>query len=139
MIALRALIDWPLTGAPRTVPPLLGLDERERVEWLAEVLTRLDDSASRPDDVERLLMQACELLLDAREIRVADPAYQEWALGLLRVPVEPPGLTGDLVARLAGLRERAAALSEVYVVAGSGRKMPVVWAADTGRLVLVIE
>ncbi|MEN3307398.1 MAG: hypothetical protein V7603_3600 [Micromonosporaceae bacterium] len=135
--ALRDLIDWPLTGAPGMASALNHLAEAERAGALSSGLANMDAAPDRPEIVQRVLGPVLDWLPGAREIRPADPEDRAGVLRMLRIPDAPGGLTDDQVARLARLRERAAALTDVYMVAGPAGELPIAWAPDSRRLVLV--
>jgi hypothetical protein len=135
--ALRRLIDWQLTGAPRVARGLAELDPDERGPVAAEALAVLAVAGQSPDTVARPLGQLAELLRSGRRVELpAEPERAEW-LELLQVPYVPAaGLTAAQLADLALLRERAAALGNIYLVVGEA-VTPLAWSPESDRLVVV--
>lgn len=136
---LQALVDWPLCGIAvmaRAMPDVL---EPDRATITAAGLAELDAAGSDLDVVTDVLRPVISTLVGARSVRPATPAERDSTLARLRVGPAQPGLTPAQVDRIAGLRGRAALMTEVYVVQNPDGDLPVARAADTGRLVLVLD
>jgi hypothetical protein len=137
--ALRRLVDWPLTGAASIARPLPAVDEADRAPGVASGLTELDAAATNSELVEEVLRPLVVRLADTREVRRATPQVSQSVLARLQVPHVPPGLTAEQEERLNDLRQRAAKLSQVYVAVDHQGEFPLVHAADTGLVVLVLD
>jgi hypothetical protein len=134
---LRGFVDWPLTGAATIGQALRGVLERDRAAVVASGLAELDAAATDPEIVVEFLQDVAPQLANAREIRRAEGEAKESILAALRIPEIPAGLTDEQHERLSELRERAAALRDVYLVISDQGELPVVRAADTDLLVLI--
>jgi hypothetical protein len=137
--ALRRMIDWPLTGAAKTLHSLSATSEDERAENVAIGLAQLDLASTEPLQVANILVVQAGLLVQAADIRVAAEWERQEVLAALRVPPMPPGLTAHQLARIAALRARAELLADVYVVITPSTWQPYAIASDTGLLVLVLD
>jgi hypothetical protein len=136
---LTASIDWALTAAADMVRRLPSIFEEDRARVLASGLAELDAAAGDPYLARDVLDPVRERLAVARAVQPADAGTRAEALARLRVPETLPGLTAEQAARFDRLRERAAALTDVYVVDTDLGPLPLVVAADTGRLVLLVD
>jgi hypothetical protein len=137
---LHRLIDWRLGGAATMGRAVPGVHVQDRAEIVASGLAELDEAAERLDVVAGILHGLASALAGAREVRAADPATAESVLATLRLPeATPTGLTDDQVGRLGELRDRAAALRQVYLVGHAGGVVAFAVAADTGRLVPALD
>ena len=136
---LRGLVDWPLTGAGQVAQALPDVLERDRAEVAASGLAELDAAATDASVVDEIIPPLAERLANEHEVRAADVSTTSAALAALQVPPPPPGLSEAQRERLIELSARAAALTDVYVIVDDQGEMPVVVAADAGRLVLVLD
>jgi hypothetical protein len=137
--ALRHLIDWPMTGAAKTLCSLASTPEGERAENVAAGLAELDRASTDPLQVTNILAVQAGVLGEATNIRAALPWQQREVLATLRVPPMPPGLSADQLARVDALRARSELITDVYVVITATAQRPYAIAADTGLLVLVLD
>ncbi|HTJ32757.1 MAG TPA: hypothetical protein VL738_05960 [Dactylosporangium sp.] len=135
---LRRAIDWPLTGAPRVAARLAEVEPAERDEWAGDMVPRLFTAGDTVEGVLQVLRQVVVLVGDDPAVHRPGAEEAREVLDRLLVPAVP-GLGGEPAARLAELARRAEALSEVYLVRGGPTLLPLVWAPDTDRLVLVYE
>ncbi|MGI5237758.1 hypothetical protein [Dactylosporangium sp. CA-139066] len=135
---MRRAIDWPLTGAPRVAARLAALDPAELEDWAGDMVPRLFTAGDTIEGVMPVLRQVTGLLGDSATIHRPDAEEAREILDRLRIP-PVPGLSEGHAARLAELSRRAESLSEVYLVHGGSAWLPLVWAPDTDRLVLVYE
>ncbi|OLB75110.1 MAG: hypothetical protein AUI14_21665 [Actinobacteria bacterium 13_2_20CM_2_71_6] len=136
---LSTLVDWPLSGAPGIAGSLPLVSELDRATGVASGLAELDSAEGNLGLVAELLEPIADRLAVAREIVPAGPEVRAQVLSALQIPEIPAGLTEHQQARLAQLRERAAALRDVYVVRGDHGDQPLAMASDNGRLVLVLD
>lgn len=139
---VRRLVDWALLGAPNLAHAMAGFTaagRREAAPGLAMLFDAVQDEPRDPTAVAGPLRQLVTALRDAEEVRSPDEAERQAWLRELRVPDVPgEGLTAEQVAQLAWLRERAAAISEVYlVVVRDGRVLPLAVTPERDRLVAV--
>ena len=134
---LRGFVDWPLTGAATIGQALRGVLERDRAAVVASGLAELDAAAAHPEIVAEFLQDVAARLARAREIRWAEGEARESILAGVRIPEIPAGLTDEQHERLSELRQRAAALRDVYLVISDQGQLPVLRAADTNLLVLI--
>jgi hypothetical protein len=137
--ALRRMIDWPLTGAAKTLYSLPATPEGERAENVAIGLAQLDLASTDPLQVANILAAHAGLLAQAADVRVAPAWERREVLAALSVPPMPPGLTADQLTRIAALRARAELLTDVYVVITPTTRQPYAIAPDTRLLVLVLD
>jgi hypothetical protein len=135
---MRRCIDWPLTGAPRTASVLAELPPAERDDWAGDMIPRLYTAGDTVEGVFNVLSQVVILIGDDPRSYRSDDAEAAEILERLRIP-PVPGLAEPFAARLAELARRAEALSEVFLVHGGPTWLPLVWARDTNRLVLVFD
>jgi hypothetical protein len=137
--ALRRMIDWPMTGAAKTLYSLASTPERERAENVAIGLAELDLASTDPLQVTNVLAAQAPLLGAATDIRVAPTWQRREVLAALRVPPMPAGLTAEQLTRIDALRARAELITDVYVVITASAQQPYAIAADTGLLVLMLD
>jgi hypothetical protein len=136
---LRALVDWPLSGAADMASALPNVDERDRAAGAASGLRELMEAERDTSLIAEFLLPVAVKLVEATQVRPADPAVRDAAVAAIQVPPLPSGLTPDQIATFDQLRARAARVSDVYVVSGAAGEAIVLWTADTGRLVLPPE
>jgi hypothetical protein len=136
---LRALIDWSLSGITVVTTALPDVMEPDRAVVAAAGLAELDAAATDPDVVALVLPPIIEALAGAVATRPATPDEREVVLDRLRIGPVPDGLTPAQLERIDELRSRADRLSDVYVVEHPGDDLPVARAADTGRLVVILD
>jgi hypothetical protein len=135
---MRRTIDWPLTGAPRVASRLAELPPAELDDWAGDLIPRLFTAGDTVEGVLRVLWQVVDLIGDNPRSYRPDDVEAGEILESLRIP-PVPGLAEPLAARLAELSRRAESLSEVFLVHGGPTWLPLIWASDTDRLVLVYE
>ena len=137
--ALRALIDWPLSGIAVVAESLRSVDESDRTEAVTSGLAELDAASGDPAVVELILTPVAARLAAARTIEPASPRLRAEVLDRLRVPGVPSGLTESQTRRISDLRARAAGIDEVYVIDDDEGELPIARTPDTGRLVLLLD
>jgi hypothetical protein len=139
LAGLAGSVDWELSAAADLARSLPLVFEDDRARVLASGLAEVDAAAGDPDLARDVLEPVRERLAAARAVHPADPALRAATLDRLRVPDAPPGLSAEQAARFDRMRERAAALTDVYVVDTDLGPLPLVVAADSGRLVLLVD
>ena len=135
---MRHTIDWPLTGAPRAAARLAELPPAERDDWAGDLIPQLFTAGDTVVGVLHVLRQVVALIGDDPRSYRSDDEEAGEILERLRIP-PVPGLAEPHATRLAELARRAETLSEVFLVHGGPTWLPLIWATDTDRLVLVFE
>jgi hypothetical protein len=136
---LHRTIDWPLTGAAKTLNSLPATPARQRAASVAIALAQLDLASTDPSRVADVLADQARLLSQAADIRVALHRERREVLTALRIPPTPTGLTAEQLTSIDALRARAELVTDVYVViTRTTTRQPYAIAPDTGLLVLVL-
>jgi hypothetical protein len=136
---VRELVDWPLTGAPQVIRMLRQLSEPGRAERARAWIHGLSTAGDSIEGVERVLRDLVPMLSDASGFRPADPAERRDLLAHFAVDRPPAGVGDEERAALADLACRADGLDEVYLVRTGDMLLPLAYAPDTGRLVVLFE
>jgi hypothetical protein len=136
---LRELVDWPLTGAPQVIRMLRQVPEPDRADRAAVWVRSLSTAGDSGDGVEDVLGQLGPVLSGASGFRAADPAEREDLLARFAVDRPPAGVPDEERARLADLAHRAGGLDRVFLVEADDVELPLAYAPDSGRLVVLFE
>ena len=134
---VRELVDWPLTGAPGVIRMLRRLSEPDRAEPARVWTHGLSTAGDSVEGVERVLRDLMPMLSGASGFRPADPAERRDLLAHFAVDQPPAGVGDEERAALADLARRADGLDELYLVLTSDALLPLAYASDTGRLVVL--
>ena len=116
LAALQRGIDYGSSSVSTMVRGLEGVDESDREEIATSGLADIANGAAATGRLARVM----GALGGAERVRRAGPREADQALGRLRTPPPPPGLSGPTAAAIAELARRAAAVSEVFVVETPG-------------------
>jgi hypothetical protein len=134
---LRSTVDWPLSGLPALTDGLDRADAASRALLVAMTLAEFDAAASDPRIAAEPLRQLAGVLVAARQAYLAAPEERNRVRRRLRPPAVPPDLDGPTAGALRALADRAALVDEVYVVVGDRGEVPLAYAPDSGRLVVL--
>lgn len=134
---VRELVDWPLTGAPRVIRMLRQMPEPDRADWARAWIRGLSTAADRVNGMERVLGQLVPVLAGASGFRPADPAERRDLLARFAVDTPPAGVGHDERAALLDLARRADGLDRVFFAVADEVLVPMAWARDTDRLVVL--
>jgi hypothetical protein len=109
-------IDYASSSVSTMVRGLQGVDESDREDVATSGLADIANGAAATGRLARVM----HALGAAERVRRADPREADQALGRLRPPPLPPGLSAETAAAIAEMSRRATAVSEVFVVETPG-------------------
>jgi hypothetical protein len=136
---VRELVDWPLTGAPRVIRMLRQMPEPDRADWARVWIRGLSTAGDRVQGVERVLGQLMPVLAGASGFRPADPAERRDLLTRFAVDTPPAGVGDDERDALVDLARRADGLDRVFLALADDVELPMAWAPDSDRMVMLFE
>jgi hypothetical protein len=139
VIALHALLDWPLSGAA-IIADLGEVSPRSRVSVLTSGLASLDAAAAGDlEIIGKVVLPLANRLATATDVQPAAPDVRDRFLARVRLPEEfVEGPTSEQLERLAALRSRAAEIRDVFVISLADGSLTVAVTPE-GRLVVSPE
>lgn len=136
---VRELVDWPLTGAPQVIRMLRQVPERDRADRARTWVRGLATAGDSVEGVEGVLARLAPVLADASGFRPTEPAERRDLLAYFAVDQPPAGVGDEERAVLADLARRAGGLAEVYLVIAGELILPLAYAPDSDRLVVLFD
>jgi hypothetical protein len=113
--------------------------EPDRAELARTWVRGLTTAGSSIEGADRVLRQLVSALSGASGFRAADPVERRELLARFAVDQALADLPDHERTALAELARRADRLDDVYFVQGRDTEMPIAWAPDSGRMVLLFE
>ncbi len=136
LTAIVDLVDWPLTGAPGIAQGTAAVLADGRIPNSEQGIDALEQSVELGADIAEFLELLTIALFGSDAVTPADETVRATVLETLRIVPMPASATPRQHAYFARMREKAAALTDVYVIHHWDGDLPVAVTPDGDRLVL---